>query len=373
VRITFVLPAANMSGGTRVIGIYANELVRRGHVVTLVSPPSKPLSFQQKFRQWIGGNGWISEAERRKSHLDGSELDHRILERWRPVTDDDVPDADVVIATWWETAEWVSALAPKKGAKAYFVQHHEVFPHLPVERARATYRLRFHKIVIAKWLRDVMSSEYGDADVDLVPNSVDNNQFFAPVRVKQGVPTAGFLYSSVAFKGVDVTLAALAKVRESMPRLRIVSFGSEHPVAHLPLLEGTEFCFSPAQDRIRHLYGSCDVWVTASRTEGFNLPAMEAMACRTPVVSTKAGWPEEAIQTGMNGVLVDVDDTDALAQAIRWVVTRQSQDWEALSLNAYQTVEHSSWNASAALFEAALRNAIDRATRGEIAGGNKST
>jgi hypothetical protein len=30
----------------------------------------------------------------------------------------------------------------------------------------------------------------------------------------------------------------------------------------------------------------CDAWMTCSRSEGFNLPALEAMACRTPVVLT---------------------------------------------------------------------------------------
>ena len=70
--------------------------------------------------------------------------------------DADLPDADIVIATWWETAEWVNALSPAKGRKVYFIQHHEVFSYLPVERSRATYRLPLHKIVISRWLKDLM-------------------------------------------------------------------------------------------------------------------------------------------------------------------------------------------------------------------------
>lgn len=366
-RITFVLPPVNMSGGTRVVTVYANALIRMGHTVTLVSPPPRPISVSSKLRRWIKGSGWVNEDHRRRSHLDGSGLDHIVLERWRAVDESDVPDADVIVATWWETAEWISSFSPEKGAQVYFIQHHEVFPHLPIARVRATYRLGLHKIVIASWLRDVMLSEYGDACVDLVPNSVDKTQFFADVRTKQRVPTAGFLYSSVAFKGVDVTLAALAKVRASLPDLRIIAFGSERITSSLPLLSDTEFVSSLAQNEIRDLYGACDVWVTASRSEGFNLPAMEAMACRTPVVSTKTGWPEEVIRTGYNGVLVDVDDVDALAKGIEWVVTRQSDEWSKLSLNAYRTVEHSSWDASAALFEAALRNAVTRSARSTVA------
>ena len=127
------------------------------------------------------------------SHLDGSGLDHHVLDRWRPVTDVDVPDGDVVIATWWETAEWVNALSPNKGAKVYFIQHHEIFPYLPVERCEATYRMPLHKIVVARWLQQVMSTRYGDEIVDVVPNSVDRTQFFAADRGKQSTPTVGVL------------------------------------------------------------------------------------------------------------------------------------------------------------------------------------
>src|SRR5665811_1910895 len=126
-RITFVLPTVDMSGGIRVVAIYAKVLTARGHEVILVSPPPQEVRFRNKVKSFLKRNGWPNTVRAFPSHLDGSGLDHRILDRWRPVTDDDVPDADVVIATWWETSEWVSALAPDKGAKVYFIQHHEVF------------------------------------------------------------------------------------------------------------------------------------------------------------------------------------------------------------------------------------------------------
>ena len=284
------------------------------------------------------------------------------------MTNEDIPDGDVVIATWWETAEWVGALAASKGAKVYFVQGHEVFPHLPVARCRATYRLPLHKIVVARWLREVMDTEYGDTHVDVVPNSVDREQFFAPARGKQDAPTVGFLYSRATLKGLDVSLAALQLVRERVPDLRVIAFGSERPPGDLPLPAGAEFSLSPAQDEIRNLYARCDVWVTASRSEGFNLPAMEAMACRTPVVATRTGWPEEAVETGRNGVLVDIDDVNGLADGMEWVLSRSDSKWRELSENAYATASVGSWEESAKLFESALLRACERATRGEIAG-----
>lgn len=225
-----------------------------------------------------------------------------------------------------------------------------------------------HKIVIARWLKEVMSTQYGDNVWDLVSNSVNHTQCFSAVRGKQTVPTVGFLYSTVAFKSLDISLAAIRISREKIVNLRLICFGSEHPSAALPLPEGAEFSFSPPQEQIRNLYPQCDVWITASRSEGFNLPAMEAMACRTPVVSNRTGWPEEALVTGNNSVLVDVDDVDVLANGISKVLLLSEAEWSAMSSRAYATVASFSWESSALQFEAALENACRRSMRGEIAG-----
>ena len=183
-------------------------------------------------------------------------------------------------------SQWVNALSPQKGAKVYFIQHHEVFPHLPVERSQATYRLPLQKIVISRWLERIMKKQYKDDRVILIPNSVDTDQFFAPARQKQPVATVGFVYSSVCFKGSDVILAALDQVKQRMPHLRVIAFGSEPISPKLPLPNWIQYHYRPSQDQIRCLYSECDVWLCGSRSEGFYLPLLEAMACRCPVVST---------------------------------------------------------------------------------------
>ncbi len=368
-KITFVLPVADMGGGVRVVVIYGKALTRMGHSVTVVSAPPPPPPLRRRIKSLLKGTGWMRTERAFASHLEGSGLDHRVLERCRPVTDADVPDADVVIATWWETAEWVAALNERKGAKVYFVQGHEVFPHLPVTRCHATYRLPMHKIVIARWLADVMREQYGDGLVEVVPNSADPTQFFADMRGKQALPTVGFLYSSPLLKGVDVALQAISAVRKKMPTLRVLSFGSEFPTAELPLPDWVEFVHSPPQDQLRNCYAQCDAWLSASRSEGFNLTAMEAMMCRTPVVATRTGWPAEAIQSKWNGVLVDIDDAAGLANGLEWILTLPEPEWRHLSERAYATASAGSWDESARKFEAALKHACSRAARGEIAGG----
>jgi glycosyltransferase involved in cell wall biosynthesis len=303
-----------------------------------------------------------------KSHLDGLGLDHRVLDAWRPLSDADVPDSDVVVATWWETAEWVSALSARKGAKVYFIQGYEIFPGLPVDRVCGTYRLPLHKIVVAKWLADVMRDEYGDAVVDLVPNSVDRSLFFAEERGKQPVPTVGFIYSAALLKGVGAVLQAIERLRRKHSDLRVICFGTRRPVPELQIDAKTEFHHSPRQSELRVLYSHCDVWITASRSEGFNLPAMEAMSCRTPIVSTRTGWPKEAIVSGENGILVDIDDVNGLASGVDWILSLSEEAWRRLSRNAYNTAAAGSWEESTDRFERALFHARQRAARREIAG-----
>lgn len=367
-KITFISPTINLSGGVRVMVIYAQYLMRMGHSVRIVSPPLRSIPLKAKLKSLLNGHGWPSDPKPLRSHLEGSGVDHHTVERWRPIVDEDIADGDIVIATWWETAEWVNRLSASKGAKVYFIQHHEVFPNLPVQRCRATYRFPMHKIVVARWLKDVMREEYGDETVDVVPNSVDRAQFFGEVRGKQANPTVGFQYTYHPFKGLRAALAAIQVVRDRIPNLRLLSFGDTLPIGELPLPEGTEFMLSPPQDHLRNIYAGCDAWVLASRSEGFGLTSLEAMACRTPLVATRTGWAEEGVKTGWNGVLVDVDDVTGLAEGIEWVLSLSDGAWRELSSNAAATVASSSWEQSALLFEKALKHACIRARRGEIAG-----
>ena len=279
---------------------------------------------------------------------------HR-LETWRPITDADVPDADFVIATWWETAEWVNRLAASKGRKLYLIQHHEVFSYVPADRVKATYRMNLHKIVVAGWLKDLMAREYGDTDVDLVPNAVDHKQFYAPARTRQPVPTVGLMYSITGFKAIHVAVAALRRLKSARPDLKVICFSHQQPQGLEFLGADVECHLSPSQDVIRQCYSSCDAWLTSSSSEGFNLPSLEAMACRTPVVSTRAGWPATAIVDGYNGYLAPIDDADALYDGLVRVL--DSPNWELLSQNAHATAAELTWERSYELLIRAMQRA----------------
>ncbi|SDK67764.1 Glycosyl transferases group 1 [Aliiruegeria lutimaris] len=271
-----------------------------------------------------------------------------------PVTDHDLPDADVVIATWWETAFSVSRLSPTKGQKFYFVQHHEVHEALPNHISAGSYHLPLKKITIARWLSDTMAHTYGDTDTIVVPNSVDQSLFHAKERGRQANPTIGLMYSPVAFKGVDTALRAIEHARKSVPDVHLVAFGASPPGKQLGLPPETEFHLAPKQEEIRNIYASCDVFLAASRVEGFGLPILEAMACRTPVVATRTGCAPDVIVNGVNGYLADVEDWELLAEGLIKVLSLDDALWRTLSQSALEQVEQYSWDDATKLFEAAL-------------------
>ena len=116
-RITFILNHVNLNGGIRVIAIYADRLKKRGHTVTVVARPRPVLPLKSRVKSFLTGKGWPVDPNTLPDHFDNVDVDFRTIESRRPIVDRDVPDADVVIATWWETADWVQALSPAKARR----------------------------------------------------------------------------------------------------------------------------------------------------------------------------------------------------------------------------------------------------------------
>lgn len=367
-KITFVLPHAGLAGGIRVVAIYAEHLKKRGHEVFVISLPPAQISPIQQVKSLLRGRGWLSNNE--SSHFDSVDVQHRVIDHQRPITDADVPDADVVVATWWETAEWVANLSEAKGAKAYFIQHHEVFDYLPQERVAATWSLPMHKITISQWLVDLARTRYGDHNVSLVPNSVDMKQFYAPPRGKQSIPTIGMLYVKPYWKGCDVSLKAFSLAAQKIPNLRLVAFG-ERPSPDLPLPPNTEYVYSPAQSTLKDFYAKCDAWLFSSRSEGFGLPILEAMACRTPVIGTPAGAAPELLADGA-GVLVKPENHEDMARAIERICKFSDAEWRTMSDATYARATSYTWEDATELFEAALDTTIKRCQRGDFSGSDAS-
>ncbi|MBX6311650.1 MAG: glycosyltransferase family 4 protein [Isosphaeraceae bacterium] len=97
-------------------------------------------------------------------------------------------------------------------------------------------------------------------------------------------------------------------------------------------------------DELAHLYSRAYALVQPSLMEGFGLPPVEAMACGTPVVSSRAGSLPEVIAEA--GVFFDPTDLAEMAGALRSLL--EDPDRRArLAARALERARHYTWTAAA--------------------------
>ncbi|MBS1851096.1 MAG: glycosyltransferase family 4 protein [Acidobacteria bacterium] len=310
-RISFLLPGPGRTptGGGKVVFEYANHLARRGYQVQLVYPAWN----SARSMPMRAIKGTASYLVRSLDRCFGPErwfpLDDSIRSFWVPtLAARFVPDADVVIATAWVTAEWLTQYPAGKGKKFYLIQSWETWDG-PEKRIRATWTAPLHKIVIARWLQE-LAHAMGE-ECAYIPNGLDFARFGLDTPVEQRDPKRlMMLYHSHPVKGSADGLAALALIKREVPDVRVTLFGT--PEAHLP--SWVEYRRLPSQQELRACYNKASIFLSPSRTEGWPLPPAEAMLCGAALVATDIGGHREYAVHQQTALLSPAKSPEKLAE-----------------------------------------------------------
>ncbi|MBN1503590.1 MAG: glycosyltransferase family 4 protein [Candidatus Eisenbacteria bacterium] len=211
--------------------------------------------------------------------------------------------------------------------------------------------------------------------VIVIPDGVDPR--FAPSSVEPRTGDITILYVGRLdpYKNVPRLVEAFSTVRKgSAPgaRLKIVGPKDErYPEAALlaeslgvaPFVEWVGYVGD--EDLVR-AYQQAAVLVLPSHYEGFGLPALEAMACGTPVICSNSSSLPEVV--GDAALLVDPDNTDELVTAIARVLSDQTLRSD-LREKGLRRAARFSWRHTAALTLDAYRSSLSRgAGEGELRG-----
>ena len=189
-------------------------------------------------------------------------------------------------------------------------------------------------IAVSSSVRDTIVSLTGDAGrVRVVPNAVDEG-LFRPAPAGERDPHE-VLYVGMprsASKGMDVLFDAMTHLFARHPTAHLTVVGGpvyrdgkpliaelEARAARPPLAGRVTFTGPLSPPDVARRMARSGVLVLPSQLESFGAVLIEALACGTPVVSTRCGGPEDIV-VGEVGRLVPVGDPPALADALATVI-----------------------------------------------------
>ena len=355
-KITFIAPGIGMYGGIRVIFEYANHLCAQGHNVSVIYPlipmrlGAKWYNLRTLLRRGLGFAANIKQGV----HVNWFDLKANLI-RVPSFAERYIPNADIIVATMWETAYYVSKFSKDKGVKFYLIQHYETWTG-PEKEVNNTYRLGLRNIVISTWLKHILQDKLNAPVEAVVLNAVNLDQFY-PSNGERSNDTVRILipYRREKWKGIEDGVKAFEYARQRHPNIQLVMFG-------LGLGRGipryAEFHRRPYGDRLRQVYNSCDIFVFPSHCEGFGLPPMEAMACKCAVVSTNVGGIPDFTIPGETALLSPPHHPELLADnIIRLVEDKELR--RHISEAGYEHIRNFTWDKATDALEQTFHKALN--------------
>jgi len=360
-RITFVLPgyARLPSGGYKVAYAYMNGLAARGHAVTVVYPMlvHTPARFPSRAKELL--YHVVARLDRRPPWFT---LDRSVRVRWvLTPRARAIPDADVIIATAWQTAEWVRAYGAAKGRKYHLIYDYEHYMRgdaTTKERIGRTFGGEMRGIATSPAV-EAMLAAHGAHAYAYIPNGIDFDQFARSIACDDAARTMiGFPSRPEPFKGTEDAVRALAIVRAQTPAMpRVWSYGARRP-GFLPAW--VEYHGRPSNDGLRALYNRTAIFVVPSHYEGWGLPGAEAMACGAALVSTDNGGVRVYATDGQTALLSPPQDPAALAGNILKLL-RERASRIALAERGYERIHTFTWERAISAMERAIQHDDPRA------------
>ncbi len=173
-------------------------------------------------------------------------------------------------------------------------------------------------------------------DIKVIPNFIDLNRFShkAKGHFKKAIAPDGekILVHASNFrrvKRVPDVVKVFAQVNKQLPsKLLMVGDGPERAEGEqlardLGVSENVRFLGK--QDAVEEILSVSDLFLMPSQSESFGLAALEAMACKVPVISTNTGGLPELNVDGVTGFLKDVGDVEGMADRAVYILSDEDR------------------------------------------------
>jgi len=303
------------------------------------------------------------------------------------------PAPDAIIATKWSPEGQAYLLSGLRSRCPLVLMGYgrEFLPEpgrrLRAWAQRAVLRASRGAIVISRFTAAQMrAAGVPPGGIRIVPPGIDPTEFpppagLAAARQRLGWPngpTVLTIARLVRRKGVDTVIEALPAIARAVPDVHHVVLGGGPESERLTALAET----LGVRDRVRFL-GSlsdhdkavclhlCDVMAMPSRDlpseppEGFGIVYLEANLCGKPVVAADTGGVADAVEEGTNGILVQPDRPDQIAEAVVRLLTDPGLARSLGEAGRRRAAERFAWSAIAPQFTEAVGQLIGRESASE--------
>lgn len=168
-------------------------------------------------------------------------------------------------------------------------------------------------------------------EIKVIPNFIDLSRFslkprdhfkraIAPEEERIIIHTSNFR----KVKRTADVIRIFKKINEKIPsKLLMVGDGPER-ANNERICRELEIChdvrFLGKQDAIEEILSVSDLFLMPSESESFGLAALEAMACKVPVVATNVGGLPELVTQGESGFMSNLGDIDDMAKNAMYIL-----------------------------------------------------
>jgi glycosyltransferase involved in cell wall biosynthesis len=213
-------------------------------------------------------------------------------------------------------------------------------------------------------LRTLAVAPDRNARIVAIPEGV-SPEYRPTIKRPRAVPVILYVGRRDPYKNLPLLVEAVGRLKADGVRARLRVVGppdDRYPEAprrarELGLDADIDWVGYVTAEELLREYQQADVFCLPSRYEGFGLPVLEAMACGTPVVCGNKGSLTEV--AGDAALLVDPDDADRIAQALRRVLA-DPETAPRLSAKGLERAAMFTWNETARRTLDAYRQAMER-------------
>ena len=208
----------------------------------------------------------------------------------------------------------------------------------------------------------IVTADYGVAAARITVAPPGTDRAAPALGSRDGIVRLVSVGAIVPRKGFDLLIAALGTLGDLPWTLAIAGDRGRDPaaaarldadIARFDLASRVKLLGALPAEKVAALYAGADLFVLASRFEGFGMAYAEALAHGLPVVGTTAGAIPDTVPPGA-GLLVPPDDVAALAAALRRLIENQDERRRLAAAARRAADSLPTWQASAHVFAGAL-------------------